>query len=1103
LVTAGESCCEQTSFEYTVNTQYAYPLSQTRGSATDPFAQVKTSTTYDFNTGLVLSVTDANGRISQTNYFANTIRPQTVSRSSGAHTDYAYDDVAMSVTETSYLESHPTHTTTAQQNVKYLNGRGGVRQEKALGASGVWDFVDVVYDSMGQVSQQSRPYRTGDTVQWSTSAYDALGRPISLTLPDGSITQTFFNETSRPAAASSAPGETMRVRDAWGRERWGRTDSQNRLVEVVEPVSTGSGSVFDAGALATTYTYDTLGNLTATNQGGQIRSFKYDSLGRLTAQKLAETSATLNDTGQYVGSGTWGDVFTYDTRSNLVSRTDARGVKTVYNYNSDPLNRLQSISWDTSGFGDTGNPILAAPTVTYQYRTKSTGSQLLDITQLSSVTTSGVSTESYGYDTEGRTNSKTLTLTSRPSYPFVTDYIYDSLDRISDLRYPAEYGNGTQPRKLVHYSYDVASRLTSLTVDGASHASNVVYNPDSQTTSLGVGAAGANQIIESYNFDPQTGLLASQTLARSSTPTTWLLNLSYDYAGTNGKRTGQLVKLLNNLNHNKDRVYSYDALGRLAQAKGGPATGSPLWTQTYGYDRYGNRTTVSASGVSASLIKQDSSPAVNSHHASPSPQQTIPVDGHSILAYAATTNRITTAGFAYDAAGNQVRALIPGGGSQRFQYDAANRLVKVKADDNVTVIGSYTYGSSSKRLIKDEGGIRTYFACGANVEYSESGASTTPVWSKSYIYFGPRLLSTLTPNGGGGELVQYHHPDRLGARIVTNAQDTTQYEQVSLPFGTALAAESSGATNKRFTTYDRSTTTGLDYALNRHYDPQQGRFMQVDPAGMQATSLEDPQTLNLYAYCSNDPINNIDPDGLGLFSFLKKVFNFVVKVIKVIAAVVAFVNAVATIIVAPHLTFLAILTFIATTAKAISDVLDVLGLTKASKIFGIISAVASFGASVIQAAARTNWKTILKAISDGATLTSKTLTELGQTKLAKLFELAASATKFLSDGLKVDDAGKSKWVATGWDTYKFIRKMLEEVATLAGATRVAAFLNALGLVDDAVSLRDGARSLLKSFKTSNDNSLRTWSDRLKTVQGMVGNINSMIGRVDKVVALAN
>jgi hypothetical protein len=68
-------------------------------------------------------------------------------------------------------------------------------------------------------------------------------------------------------------------------------------------------------------------------------------------------------------------------------------------------------------------------------------------------------------------------------------------------------------------------------------------------------------------------------------------------------------------------------------------------------------------------------------------------------------------------------------------------------------------------------------------EYSESGASTTPAWSQSYVYLGDRLLSTLTPNAGA-EAIQYHHPDRLGTRVVSDPGGTS-FELVTLPFGTA------------------------------------------------------------------------------------------------------------------------------------------------------------------------------------------------------------------------------------------------------------------------------------------------------------------------------
>src|SRR5262249_38631958 len=92
LVVASTSCCEQTTFSYSLNYQYAYPESKTRGSATDWHAQVTTSATYDFNTGLNTYSTDANYRTSRTEYEPTTLRVSRSTAPTGAHTDYAYND---------------------------------------------------------------------------------------------------------------------------------------------------------------------------------------------------------------------------------------------------------------------------------------------------------------------------------------------------------------------------------------------------------------------------------------------------------------------------------------------------------------------------------------------------------------------------------------------------------------------------------------------------------------------------------------------------------------------------------------------------------------------------------------------------------------------------------------------------------------------------------------------------------------------------------------------------------------------------------------------------------------------------------------------------
>jgi len=215
-----------------------------------------------------------------------------------------------------------------------------------------------------------------------------------------------------------------------------------------------------------------------------------------------------------------------------------------------------------------------------------------------------------------------------------------------------------------------------------------------------------------------------------------------------------------------------------------------------------------------------------------------------------------------------------------------------KESDN-SLVQAFQYGSTNARLMDTNyrfGYLKLFASTGGTTlaEYTEFTAAV-PTWTKSYTYFGSSQLATITPNGSGGEYTEFNHPDRLGTRLVTNQQGGTAYEQVHFPFGTALNAESSITDNpRRFTSYDRSSSTGLDYAINRTYDSKAGRFTQVDPIGMRSVDLNTPQSLNLYNYCGNDPINRTDPDGLfwaSLGRFFKKVWKGIVAAAAAVARV--------------------------------------------------------------------------------------------------------------------------------------------------------------------------------------------------------------------------
>ena len=80
----------------------------------------------------------------------------------------------------------------------------------------------------------------------------------------------------------------------------------------------------------------------------------------------------------------------------------------------------------------------------------------------------------------------------------------------------------------------------------------------------------------------------------------------------------------------------------------------------------------------------------------------------------------------------------------------------------------------------------------------------------------------------------------------------------------------------RSTNKERDTETGNDYFLARYYNSATGRFLSPDwsvkVAPVPYAKLDNPQSLNLYIYVLNNPMDKVDPDG---HDFWDKLNNFV------------------------------------------------------------------------------------------------------------------------------------------------------------------------------------------------------------------------------------
>ena len=814
----------QSQTEYSSTYKHAYPT-QTTTAVPDPSgthgsnSALTSSRTFDYDTGLVLTTTDANLQVTSFSYEDDEgdkdplNRLRKVTRPDGGWTKYSFGDTLGDLFTLTETRQDATRTL---KIYNYVDAMGRPSRSFASEDADTYIALDTLYDQMGNVWKVSNPYRTttldGDadvshTNHWTTSTYDVLGRIDTVTFPDASVVDTDYE------------GAYTTVTDQAGRQRRQKMDALGRVERVDEPNASGSLGTVDSPAQATQYEYDTQGNLVHITQGSgstiQHRYFKYDALGRLTYEHQVEQVTAFTVSDPVTGHSTWTRKLVYDETIDsvpylglLTTTVDARNVEAKFRY--DNLNRIYQTT-----FSD------GTPTITNKYdqpRTNYFNKGHLTEALTAAAGSIPATGQLYNFDLMGRIVNSQQTVGAQS---YSTSYSYNLADALTSQTYPSG--------RVVSYGYDDGGRQSQVSSGATVYASQFDYtSPTGLLKSVQLG----NGAVESYVFNSRLQL-QSLDLTKSGTQ---LQHYDYKYgvydpsANTLDvtKNTGRIAEIEGFIATQKQwqQRFGYDSLHRLAVAREFRGDNSqPSYLVNYSYDVFGNRYQKATENANNPFT------------------QVWVEDNHIDKA----SNRFSS-GMTYDNAGNVTNDSKFR--NRKFSYDANNRQKQSKNLDDTGAVDS-VFDAAGQRVGTLVGGSLTnvlvYDAVGQLVaEYN-----------------------TTTVMGG----TQYLFTDHQGTpRVVTNSQGGVIARHDYLPFGEDVLNTvgvrasvpgygSTEAARQKYAGMETNEATGMAHTLWRQYDSKSGRWTAPDPY-RGSMSVDSPQSLNRYSYVDNDPLNLTDPTGL-------------------------------------------------------------------------------------------------------------------------------------------------------------------------------------------------------------------------------------------------
>jgi RHS repeat-associated protein len=786
------------------------------------------------------SVTDRLGRKLTLVHHAPSGLPALITNAEGRKIAYTYQSRLVSGL-VFYDLAKVAHPDGSSRLFKY-DSRGNVIQITDE-AGKVWRYS---HNARGQLLTATTPLG-GVT----TRSYDAAGNLASLQAPGEGVT-TFTYDTRFRVTTVTQPGAATVLYEYDAKDRvTSVTDERGQTYEPDYDLNNRVTEIRDPALAKTKFSYDVLDRVqTRTDRLNQVSSSTFDS------RRLPDSVTDPNGNTVHLD---------HDARQRLASVTDAGGQTWTFDYDaegrlteaaapgqppsrlrrnlmgypveiSDPLGHTRRLVRDPmQRVLQSFDPLGRQTSFTYDKRgllvsvsEQGTGSAKYQRDALGNVTritdpNGGVWTFAYG--TDGR-----LTRATDPRGQIWT-FSYDLRGRPVGAVYPGgatcsfsydEAGNLTKEQHsdgtALPFTYDVLGRLAS--------ADDISFQYDAEDRLTGCEQNG-HAFSAAYDAG---GRLTNVTYFDNA------LGVTYGYDTSN-----RLVSVTDT--QGTVLTFSYDATGHLSGI-----TRNPGIDGTYSYDAAGRLVRIQEDGVLDLQYTLNAAGEVTRvEHTAP----VLPVPGTTadVFQYG-KSGEIITAGYTYDALGRLTAA--PG---RTYQWDGASRLVSA----NGVTLGYNGLGDLTTRTANDGLGASHFYhhyALGlAPLVYEDLPAGA----DRAYVYTpGGRLLYSVDIATGDPT---FYHFDRMGSTLaLTDGSEAVTDAYAYGPYGEPLGR--SGSSTQPFTfigAFAVRAEGGLHQMRARYYDPVSARFLSRDPL---PPRLDDPKSLNPYAYAAQNPLLYLDATGL-------------------------------------------------------------------------------------------------------------------------------------------------------------------------------------------------------------------------------------------------